>query len=182
MTDPEINTENKPQKAKQKSYGGWWFLAVVLVIYIITALFDRDLVLRSISFFSALIASVAPVLLLVFGLIFLFNYFLNPRLIQRYLGAKSGVKGWLLAIVGGILSTGPITAWYVMLRDLRQQGMTSSLAAVFLYSRAVKLPLLPLLVFYFGLQYTVILSVYLIGFSMINGLIMGRVHHDRIES
>jgi len=175
VKDPERNPKNPSQNAKQRGYGGWWFLAVVLVIYIITALFDRDLVLLSITFFSGLIVKVTPVLLLVFGLIFLFNYLLNPQLIQSYLGAKSGMKGWLLAIVGGILSTGPVSAWYVMLSDLRRQGMTTSLAAVFLYSRAVKLPLLPMLVYYFGLQYTFVLSVYLIGFSIINGLIMGRM-------
>jgi uncharacterized membrane protein YraQ (UPF0718 family) len=182
MKNSDINPENKPQKTKQRSYGGWWFLAVVLVVYIITAWFDRDLVLLSITFFSELISKVAPVLLLVFGLIFLFNYLLSPRLIQNYLGAKSGIKGWLLAMVGGILSTGPVSAWYVVISDLRQQGMTVSLAAVFLYSRSVKLPLLPLLVYYFGLQYALVLSVYLIGFSIINGLIMGRIGVDQKES
>ncbi|WP_455212372.1 hypothetical protein [Kaarinaea lacus] len=182
MTDPATNNKDNPQKPEQRSYGGWWFLAVVLIIYVITALFDLDLVLTSIGFFSGLLGKVLPVLILVFGLIFVFNYLLDPQLIHRYLGAKSGVKGWLLAMVGGILSTGPVTAWYIMLRDLRQQGMTSSLAAVFLYSRAVKLPLLPLLIYYFGFHYTVVLSVYLIGFSLINGIIMGRVHPDQIES
>ncbi|KPJ87198.1 MAG: hypothetical protein AMJ53_18530 [Gammaproteobacteria bacterium SG8_11] len=182
MTDPTTNNKHKPQKPQQRSYGGWWFLAVGLIIYIITALFDRNLVLTSIDFFSGLLGKVVPVLLLVFGLIFLFNYFFNPQIINRYLGAKSGFAGWLLAIIGGILSTGPVTAWYVMLRDLRQQGMTSSLAAVFLYSRAVKLPLLPLLIYYFGFHYTVVLCVYLIGFSMINGFIIGRVHPDQIEN
>ena len=182
MTDPTTSNTSKPQKPKQRSYGGWWFLAVVLILYIIAALVDLDLVLTSLSFFSGLLGKVLPVLLFVFGLIFLFNYFLNPQLIKNYLGAQSGFKGWMLAVLGGILSTGPVTAWYVMLRDLRQQGMTSSLAAVFLYSRAVKLPLLPLLIYYFGFHYTVVLSVYLIGFSMISGLIMGRVHPDQIES
>jgi uncharacterized membrane protein YraQ (UPF0718 family) len=182
MTDPATNNKNTSQQTEQTSYGGWWFLAVVLIIYIVTALFDRDLVLTSISFFSGLLVKVVPVLLLVFGLIFLFNYFLNPQLIKSYLGAKSGLKGWLLAMVGGILSTGPVSAWYVVLRELRQQGMTTSLAAVFLYSRAVKLPLLPLMVYYFGLPYTLLLSGYFIIFSIINGLIMGKICQDQTDS
>jgi len=44
-----------------------------------------------------------------------------------------------------------------------------------LYSRAVKLPLLPLLVHYFGLGYTMVLVLYLIGFSIIGGLLMERI-------
>jgi uncharacterized membrane protein YraQ (UPF0718 family) len=181
MKNSDTNPEIQSRQPKKAHYGGWLFLAVVLLVYIITAMFDRDLVLLSITFFSGLMGKVAPVLLLVFGLIFLFNYLLNPQLIQSYLGAKSGIKGWLLSVVAGILSTGPVTAWYVMLSDLRQQGMTPSLAAVFLYSRAVKLPLLPLLVYYFGLRYTWVLCVYLIGFSIVNGLIMGRVGADKVS-
>jgi uncharacterized membrane protein YraQ (UPF0718 family) len=175
MTDPQTNSDIEPKKKARKRYGGWWFLAVVVVIYIATAWFDRELALISIGFFSGLVGKVAPVLLLVFGLIFLFNYFLNPQLIQKYLGRQSGLKGWLLAVVGGILSTGPVTAWYAMLSELRQQGMSSSLAAAFLYGRAVKLPLLPLLGYYFGITYTLVLCAYLIGFSVINGLIMKEI-------
>jgi uncharacterized membrane protein YraQ (UPF0718 family) len=175
MTDSQNNSDIEPKKSSRKRYGGWWFLAVVVIVYIGTAWFDLELALRSIGFFSSLLGKVAPVLLLVFGLIFLFNYFLNPQLIQKYLGQQSGLKGWLLAVVGGILSTGPVTAWYAMLSDLRQQGMSSSLAAVFLYGRAVKLPLLPLLGYYFGITYALVLCVYLISFAIINGILMKEI-------
>jgi uncharacterized membrane protein YraQ (UPF0718 family) len=175
MKGPQSNSEFKLQKNARRGYGGWWFLAVIVIIYIVTAWFDRELALTSIVFFFDLIGKVVPALLLVFGLIFLFNCLLNPQIIKRYLGQQSGLKGWLLAVVGGILSTGPVTAWYVMLSDMRQQGMTTSLAAVFLYSRAVKLPLLPLLVYYFGFTYTLLLSTYLIGFSVISGLILKEI-------
>jgi hypothetical protein len=77
--------------------------------------------------------------------------------------------------VAGILSTGPVYAWYAVLHDLRQKGMRASLVAAMLYSRAVKLPLLPLLVHYFGLGYTMVLALYLIGFSIIGGLLMERI-------
>lgn len=175
MTDSQNNSDIEPKTNLRKRYGGWWFLAVVMVVYLGIAWFDRDLMLTSIGFFISLLSKVAPVLLLVFGLIFLFNYFLNPKLIQKYLGQQSGLKGWLLAVVGGVLSTGPVTAWYPMLSDLRQQGMSSSLAAVFLYGRAVKLPLLPLLGYYFGITYTLVLCVFLIGFAIINGIIMKEI-------
>jgi hypothetical protein len=46
------------------------------------------------------------------------------------------------------------------------------LAAVFLYSRAVKLPFLPLMIHYFGTAYTLVLCLYLLGFSIMNGVLM----------
>ena len=90
--------------------------------------------------------------------------------------------GWLTAIVGGVLSTGPVYPWYALLQDLREKGMKTSLAAVFLYSRAVKLPLLPLLVHYFGITYTMVLIGYLIMFSVISGLVMERIQSVHTEA
>ncbi|WP_157862467.1 hypothetical protein [Nitrosococcus halophilus] len=53
--------------------------------------------------------------------------------------------------------------------------MDASLAAVFLYSRAVKLPLLPLMIYYFGTAYTLVLCLYLLGFSIMSGVLMRKL-------
>jgi uncharacterized membrane protein YraQ (UPF0718 family) len=152
---------------------------VVLMIYGLTAVVDSELALRALAGFTQLLDKVLPALALVFVLIFAINLLLDPQRVRKYLGKQSGIKGWLTAIVAGILSTGPVYAWYAVLRDLRQKGMRTSLVAVLLYSRAVKLPLLPLLVHYFGLNYTLVLVLYLIGFSVISGLIMEKIEGVR---
>lgn len=158
---------------KNKAKGGWLFLGVMLLLYCVTALIDISLVAQSLSFFTQVFIQILPVLVIVFVLMVLFNLFLTPERTREYLGSSSGLKGWLLAMVGGIFSTGPIYTWYILLGELKQQGMKTSLAAVFLYSRAVKFPLLPLLVHYFGITYTLVLSLYLIFFSILSGIIMG---------
>jgi len=155
--------------------GGWVFLMVVLVIYAVTAIVDYELVLSAMGIFTQLLDKVLPALALVFVLIFTIDLLLDPKRVEKYLGRRSGILGWLAAIVVGIFSTGPVYAWYAVLHDLRQKGMRTSLVAVVLYSRAVKLPLLPLLVHYFGLGYTLVLASYLIGFSIIGGLLMERI-------
>ena len=155
--------------------GGWVFLVVVLVIYAVTGLVDYELVLSAIGIFMQLLDKVLPALALVFVLIFTVDLLLDPKRVEKYLGQRSGILGWLAAIVAGILSTGPVYAWYAVLHDLRQKGMRTSLVAAMLYNRAVKLPLLPLLVHYFGLGYTMVLALYLIGFSIIGGLLMERI-------
>ena len=158
---------------KEKSgKSGWLFLASVLLLYGLAALIDSDLTLNAAGYFLQIVGSVVPVLVLVFILIFLFNLFFDAARIERHLGRKSGLKGWLFAVAAGVLATGPVYAWYVMLAEVKRRGMRPSLAAAFLYSRAVKLPLM---VHYFGVDYTLVLSLYLIGFSIISGLLMGLI-------
>jgi uncharacterized membrane protein YraQ (UPF0718 family) len=162
--------------------GGWIFLAVVLAICAVTALVDYKQVLSAVGVFTQLLDKVLPALALVFVLIFAVDLLLDPKRVEKYLGRRSGILGWMAAIVAGILSTGPVYAWYALLHDLRQKGMRTSLVTAMLYSRAVKLPLLPLLVHYFGLGYTMVLVLYLIGFSIIGGLLMERTGGMRAVS
>lgn len=170
-----------PDKQKKQGRGGWLFLALVLLAYALLGLVNPEAASRSLSFFTHVMAQVLPVLGLVFFLLFVANLVLKPKWIKRYLGKGSGIKGWLAATVGGILSVGSIYAWYAMLSELQQKGMKNALIAVFLYSRAVKLPLLPLMIHYFGIAYTLILCLYLIAFSIINGLIVEKLTLQKSE-
>lgn len=161
--------------AGRRGGGGWVFLAAVVAVYGVTAFVKPDVTGRAMAFFVQVLDRVIPVLALVFVLIFLFDLFLTPKRIEKYIGKKSGIRGWLVVVAAGILSTGPIYAWYAVLSELRKKGMRTSLVAVFLYNRAIKFPLLPLMVHYFGVRYTVVLSLYLIGFSIISGLVMEKI-------
>jgi uncharacterized membrane protein YraQ (UPF0718 family) len=73
---------------------------------------------------------------------------------------------------GGIASSGPIYMWYPLLSDLKEKGMRDSLIAAFLYNRAIKIPLLPMMVHYFGWDFTFALSIYMVLFSVVNGVIV----------
>ena len=53
--------------------------------------------------------------------------------------------------------------------------MRSELIAVLLYARAVKLPLLPLMAHYFGAPFTVVLSLRILVFALVSGLVMRRL-------
>jgi hypothetical protein len=75
---------------------------------------------------------------------------------------------------------GPVYAWYAVMAELQQKGMRTALIATFLYSRAIKLPLLPLMIYYFGLSYTLVLCSYLLVFSVINGILVERLLPQKI--
>ena len=98
----------------------------------------------------------------------------NPKTVSKYVGKGSGIKGWFLAISTGILSHGPIYVWYPLLKDLRDRGMRSGLIAAFLYCRAIniKIPLLPLMVYYFGVLFVVVLLPYIVIASIVEGEII----------
>ncbi len=161
---------NTIDTAKKVNNGERIFLAVVVGLYLIMAVMDLSLVKEALFDFAMLAQKVAPVLAFVFILIFLSNLYFDPQNINKFVGKGVGVKGWITSIIGGILSMGPAYAWYPLLGDWREKGMEDGFIVTFLYSRAVKLPMLPVMVYYFGLSFTLILAFYMILFSVINGI------------
>jgi uncharacterized membrane protein YraQ (UPF0718 family) len=115
-------------------------------------------------------------LLLVFPLIILLTAFIDYRFdaksFARHLGEDSGVRGWLLALGAGILSHGPMYAWYPMFEEIRAHGVKYGLIAAFFYARSIKVPLLPIMVDYFGLAFTVILTLYILVAAWLQGLLI----------
>jgi len=166
-------------KVLQKLGSAWGFLGITALIYVVSALFNPALVMESLVFFVQMFIGVIPVLITVFALMFLTNMFLKAEKITAYIGKGSGIKGWLMAIGGGILSAGPIYMWYPLLSDLKEKGMRDSLIAAFIYNRAVKIPFIPVMVFYFGMEFTIILSLLMIGFSVGNGILVERIVRRR---
>jgi uncharacterized membrane protein YraQ (UPF0718 family) len=162
-------------KPRKRKLGGWIFLTLVLLAYDATAFADPGLAHRALASFFAMLGEVAPVLVLVFVLMFLVERFLTPARTQSWLGRESGLRGWLLALAAGIVSTGPVYTWFALLAELRKKGMRTALVAVLLYARAIKLPLLPLLAHYFGLRYMLVLSLLIAVFSIVNGLLLERL-------
>lgn len=150
--------------------GRYLFLLLVLLLYGLVALADPPLVGQALHGFWRMFLKVIPILCFVFVLLTLFNHWLQPEMIERMLGNGSGVKGWLLAVVGGILLMGPPYVLYPLLARLRELGARDALVIVFLYNRNVKIPFLPAMIYYLGLQYSIVLSIYIILFSVLNGL------------
>jgi uncharacterized membrane protein YraQ (UPF0718 family) len=144
-------------------------------LYPLAFLIDAELALNGLAFSARLLYRLVPVLLLVFALMFVSNLLVKSEWVRANLGSGSGLRGWAMAVAGGILSVGPIYAWYALLRDLKAKGMRTALIAVFLYNRGIKLPLLPLMIHYFGLAYTLVLAAYMTLFSLFSGILVEKM-------
>ncbi len=158
----------------KKTRGALYFLVAVILVYIILAFINFNLFSSSLKFFSNLIIQIVPILILVFILMVIANYFITPKLITKHF-REPGIKKWIFIIIGGILSTGPIFMWYPLLAELKEKGIGYGYLATFLYNRAIKIPLLPVAIFYFGLKYVIVLTIVMIFVSIIQGIIINRI-------
>jgi len=161
--------------ARSAARGGIWFLAAVLTLYGFAYMLYPVSTGYAMDRSLALAGRLLPVLGIVVLVLFFSNLLLEREWVRENLGVHSGPRGWFLAAVGGILAAGPVYPWYALFGGLRSKGMRTGLMAVFLYTRAVKLPLLPLLIHYFGLAYSLILFGYLTLLSLPAGLLLERL-------
>jgi uncharacterized membrane protein YraQ (UPF0718 family) len=81
------------------------------------------------------------------------NLFVRPAGIARIFSKNAGIKGMSLSVAAGIISTGPIFAWYPLMKKMMEEGAGEGQIAVFLYNRSVKPFLLPVMIVYFGWIY-----------------------------
>ncbi|HBO16422.1 MAG: hypothetical protein UR69_C0003G0033 [Candidatus Moranbacteria bacterium GW2011_GWE2_35_2-] len=162
----------------KKLPGGVKFMLSMAVVYLIAIFVDKSFVLSSFNKFVQTLIELLPILVLVFGVIFIVNIFLNPETIKKHLGHDSGLKGWFYASLGSVLIVSPPYVIFPLLGQLKKHGMKYSLMAVFLGNRNVQPAFLPVMVYYFGLPFTVVISVYILIFSVLSGIVMGRVMEE----
>ena len=156
---------------------GIYFLIFVMSLYAILFLTDSGKIYRALRMSLDIFIQILPVLVLVILLMWISSYFLKPKTVSKYLGGESGIKGWILAASFGIVSHGSIYVWYPLLKEMRGHGMRDGLIAVFLYNRAVKIPLIPVMVYYFGAVFVSVLTVYTVIASLIEGKLVEMLEH-----
>ncbi len=137
----------------------WLFLIVVLLIYAVLFIIESDDASQALRSSGHIFRSIAFPMALVFGSMLAINYLVKPAQIVRFLGRNAGFRGMFIATLAGIISVGPIYAWYPLLKDLREKGAGNFPIALFLCNRAVKPFLLPLIIACFGWKYVVILTI-----------------------
>jgi len=154
---------------------GLKFLYSVIFTYFILLFLDNENALTSLMKCIDILYQLLPIFLFIIILTAMVNYFLKPKDIIKHFGEDSGAKGVLYALIGGIISHGPMYAWYGMISELREHGAKDGLLIVFFYARAIKIPMLPFMIGIFGITFTIIISVYILIFAVIQGKVIDQI-------
>jgi len=169
------------KKNKGKIGGRGNFLFAMIAIYIIVAFFSFEFVKEALKKTLITLWKITPILGAVFIIMILINLYLESGKIKKHLEKELGWRGWFYSIIAGILISGPPYVFFPMLGEMKKHGMKNSLIAVFLYNRNVKIPYLHVSIYYFGLPFTLIVSLYIIIFSILNGIIVSWLSEDKTE-
>ena len=164
---------DKPKTSSQKL--PFIVLSIIALGYLILFFADYSLFLKSFNGFIKLSKQITPFLVIVFIIMFLNFLFIKPAAIKKHLGEQSGFTGYLYAIIAGIISVGSVYMWYPLLKDLRNSGMSNKLVAVFIYNRSIKLHLLPVMILYFGLKFTILLTIASILYSFVIAFVIQKL-------
>lgn len=154
---------------KKIEFKGIKFLFFVIIIHIVIFLFDGENSSLSLTKSYEVLLKLLPIFVMIIFITTMINYLLKPKSIMKHFGKDSGIKGWIYATLGGIISHGPMYMWYPMIKELRENGLKDGLLATFMYTRSIKIPFIPIMVDYFGVVFTVVLFIYI----LIGGVLQG---------
>lgn len=157
---------------EKKSYLSFVFTGIAFLFYFFLFMFNRPIFMKSINRFWESLSMIIPFLFFVFIIMVITILFLKPNKVKKYFGKESGIKGVLLISVAGILSVGSAYIWYPLVAELKEKGMREKLITIFIYNRAIKLHLFPLMIVYFGIKYSLVLSILIYLTSFIVGEIV----------
>jgi len=160
-------------KNKEKNKAKY-FLLIVILIYIGLFFINYSAFIKSITFFINILEKMIPIIILIFFLMIIMNLFVTTKLITKHFQDKS-IKAWIYSIFFGILSTGPLYVWYPLLKSAQNKGVSPGLISCFLYNRSIKIYLIPIMIFYFGVKYILILSIVMIIISVIQGITINKL-------
>ena len=161
-----------PKNKKKFQFKGLKLLGIVVLLYAIAFLLDPHRGGMSLEGFWHVVKTLIPILAVVIVLTAMMNFWFDPKDLAKHLGQESGIRGWLIALAAGVVSHGPMYAWYPMIQDLREKGARDGLIVAFFYARAVKLFLLPMMAAYFGLTFTVVLTILILAAAWGQGIVM----------
>ncbi len=137
----------------------WFFVFVTLLLYGLVYVKAPDRAYSSLRTSLRVLLQIVFPIFIAFVVKFFINLYLSPADMQKMLAKNRGIRGLVFSSFAGVLSMGPVFAWYPLLKDFREKGVPDFYLANFLTSRAVKPFLFPVMVYYFGWVFSIVLNM-----------------------
>ena len=151
---------------------------VILVVYGLNAAKDRIIVQTVyLTFFDVL-----DIIVAVSIFIGLFQVWVKPPTIVKWLGKGSGLKGFILVCTFPILMGGSLFTIFPLLKTLREKGARVGALASFITAWGGKAPLLPLETKFLGWPFALLRLSLVVLFAFIMGILMDRVVEKPVEA
>lgn len=166
-----------------KSLKKYRSLFVVIPLYLMIFIFKREvfyLSLKSSLSFLIEMFKVLPPVMIITSLI---SIWIPASIIDKNLGNKSGIKGVILSLLTGALSTGPIYAAFPGVLILYKKGASVKNMVIILSSWAViKIPMLFVESSFLGIKFTILRFLITVPIIIVISLIIDRlVKRDEIK-
>jgi len=132
------------------------FFSFAMILFLLIFIFDFSKFTIIIDYFFKIFAKILWPFFFVYLLIFFFNFFQLDFGFKKFIWSWSYFKRNVFSMFLGIISSGPIYLWYWLLKKFKDSGLSLWHIATFSYARAIKLPLLPIMISYFWIKYSLI--------------------------
>lgn len=157
-------------------YVGYAYLALAVAGYAYTRAKSREKALAAARASVKSLASVAPTLLAVFGLVGLLDVFVSPATIERVLGSQGGLSSLFVGSALGSVAAGPPVAAYPVAASLLDGGAWAAAVAAFIVSwTLVGFVSIPFEAKVFSMRFALARNGLSFVFAMVIGLLMGWV-------
>jgi len=173
-------TKNKPIQENPKRIDknrtipkSFFYLLFVLLLYGILMIVSPEKTFRAVWIVIHILLKISIPLGLVVCLMAALNSWINPMRIAGAKKKKKGYSKWVLSVLAGIVSMGPVYAWYPLLKSLKEKGVSNGLIAVFIGCRGVKPIYIPIMVSFFGISYVLILTFFTLVGMLAGGYLVG---------
>jgi len=149
-------------KIKDKIGWNWLFFIITLLFFISFWFIDFEVFKKIFSDFYLWIKKILPILFLVYFFIFIFWFFLENKKIKNFLENWWFFIKLFFSLIWWIFSSWPLYLWYPILKQLKDKWLNESFLVIFIYARAIKIPLFMIMISYFWLNFTLIFNWVLI--------------------
>jgi uncharacterized membrane protein YraQ (UPF0718 family) len=152
-------------------------LSIVILIYLTLYFISPIKTTEAITYSFGIIKEIIPILFFVFIITTLFNLIDEKKLKQKIQTTKNKNKYFLMSLLG-VISHGPVYAWYPFLKNVKEKGMSNGSLSVFIYTRGIKIALIPIMIGYFGAKFTILFTILIFIFSFIQGVLIDKIVNE----